>query len=257
MQKRKILIIAIGILLVFALNLFQGQVRGFFYSFSAPIQKTLWATGSNISDFFQGIFRKDVLITENKDFRLRNQELLAELGDLEKLKEENKALRKALGIGLADEFKLVFAAAIGKDAARDAILVDKGLADGLAEGMNVITEQRVLLGKVSEVYKNFARVILISDKESSFDAEILEKEIEGLIRGRGGQKIYLDLVPIDKAIEEGDVVVSSALGGIYPGGLLVGSITEVRKEDVKTFQQAEVAPFFKLKELRSVFIILE
>ena len=57
-RKNKVLIITvIGILLVLSLNFFQKEVKGFFYAISAPIQKNLNQAGSNVSDFFSGIFR--------------------------------------------------------------------------------------------------------------------------------------------------------------------------------------------------------
>jgi len=257
MQKRQLLLIVILVLLVFSLNLFQIQVRDFFYSLSNSIQEAFWLTGSNISDFFGGIFRKDDLVIEIKTLRLENQRLLAELAELKTLKEENKTLREALEIGLVEDFQLAFAKVTGRDATQDSILIDKGSIDGLSEGLSVITEQRVLLGKIDEVYKNFARVTLISNKKSVFDAEILERNIEGLVRGQGNQRIYLDLIPRDKTLKEGDLVVSSSLGGVYPKGLLVGLIREVRQDDVNPFQQAEISSFFKLRELRNVFIILK
>lgn len=257
MQRKKILIVVVGVLLVFSLNIFQEEVRGFFHYFSSPIQKTLWAAGSGISDFFGGIFRKSDLITENRSLRLENQELLAQLETSRTLREENKLLREAVEIGLAEEFDLAFAAVTAKDATQDLIRIDKGSLDGLAEGMAVITERKVLIGKISEVQENSAAVLLISHKESSCDAEISGKDAEGLVTGRGGQKIYLELIPRDKSIDKGDVIVSSSLGGVYPRGLLIGSIVEVQKDDVKPFQQAEAALFFKLRELKQVFIILK
>ena len=260
MQKGKFLIIIAAVLLVFSLNLFQGQVRGFFHSFSQPIQKTFWVAGGNLSDFFKGIFKKSDLIEENRELRLENEKLLTKLVRLEELEKENTFLKDALDIELAEEFELVFAAVTGKDFLGDVISIDKGSADGLAEGMSVIItgqKQRILLGKLSQVYEKSAKVELISHKESSFDAEVLGREADGLIKGGGSQTMQLDLLPREKIIEEGDVVFSSALGGVYPRGFLVGSVVKVEKDDVKAFQQAEVLPFFNLRELRNVFVIIK
>jgi len=259
MKKRKIIFVIVGVSLVFSLNLFQAQVRDVFHSLFAPVQKTFWATGGNVSDLFKGIFKKDYLVEENKKLRSVNQELLTKLAELEELKKENVFLREALEINLAEDFQLAFATITGKDFFQDSISIDKGSSDGLEEGMSVIIaeqKQKILLGKISQVNKNFAKVTLISDKTSSFDVEILGKEAEGLILGEGSQKMRLDFLPRDKIIEEGDVVVSRALGDVYPKGLLVGVVTEAQKDDLKSFQQAEVSPFFNLRELRNVFIIL-
>jgi len=257
MPKRKLIIFAVLILLIFSLNIFQQQVRGFFYSFSHPIQKKLWGAGDNIADFFLGIFKKDALLIENRELRTENQKLLLELSELETLKEENAELRKALDIGLPEDFQLALARVIARDVSQDLILIDRGSADGLREDMAIITEEKVLLGRIIEVNENSAKVSLISHQDSSFDVEVLGKDAEGLIVGQGGQNIQLDFVARDKVIEEDDVVISSSLGGLYPRGLLVGLIKEVQKDDVEPFQQAEVTPFFRLRQLKSVFIILK
>ena len=256
-KRNKILIIVLGILIVLSLNFFQGEVKGFFYSTSSSIQKTLRQTGDNVSDFFEGIFSGKSLKKENEVLKLRIQELLAEKISLQEFKEENQTLRNILEIGLQKDFRLALAEVINKDIDQDSILINQGLKDGLSEGMPVITQERVLLGKITEVYKDFARLSLISNKGSSFDAEIPDRDASGVIKGKGGFQIDLDLVSQDKEVEKGDLVVSASLGGIYPKGLLIGLIKEVERSDIKPFYQIEVSPFFDLKEIDRVLVILD
>jgi len=64
--------------------------------------------------------------------------------------------------------------------------------------MPVITEEKVLLGRIEEVYRNFSKVMLISNKKSSFDAEVQGKDVTGLVKGRGNFNLILDLVPYEK-----------------------------------------------------------
>lgn len=255
-RRNKILILIIGILFILSLNFFQKEVRGFFYSISYPIQETFWNARDRVSDFFEGLLGGENLKKENEALKLENQKLLAENVALKRTEEENETLRRALGVGLADDFELAFAQLVGKDVSQDSILIDKGLEDGLSKDMAVITEEKLLVGKITAVYKDFSRVMLISNKESSFDAKISEKDIEGLVRGKGGSEIYLDLIPRDKEIKKGDLIVSSSLGGVYPQGLLVGVVKEIKKSDVQSFQQAEISPFLDLQELKNVFVII-
>ncbi len=252
----------ISVLIVFfflALNLTPvgKEVRNFFYLISEPIQKFFWRVGDRVSDFFELITEIKNLKKENEELKLRIQELMSEIVALKELKKENETLRKALGIGLEKEFKLVLAQVIGKDIFKDSILVNKGSRDNISKGLPVITEQKILIGKIKEVYENFSKVILISHQESSFDAKILEAEIYGVVKGKGNFKIFLELVPKEKEIRERDLLVTTALGGIFPKGLLVGEIKEVKKSDIEPFQQAEIKPFFDLKELEKLFIIFE
>jgi len=261
--KRKILILIIiviaGLLVIFSLNLpfFQKQLKGFFYFISSPIQKTLWRAGDKVSDFFEVIGEIRNLKRENEELKLKNQELASQIAQLAELKKENEVLRDALGIGLEKEFKLVLAEVVSKDISQDSILINKGSKDGIRKNLPVIEKQKNLIGKIGEVYEKFSRVILISNKESSFDAQIPEKDISGVVEGKGNLQIFLDFVPQEKEIKEGDFIITASLGGIFPKGLLVGEIGKVLRSDVEPFQQAKIKPAFDIRELETVFIITD
>jgi rod shape-determining protein MreC len=256
--KLKIGIIVIALITAFVfLNLtgFSKPVKNFFYSFSQPIQKTLWKTGDNVSDFFGGILEIKIMKKELEAVYLENQALRGQIAALKELKKENEDLRNALNIGLEKDFELELAQITGKDVSQDSILVDKGSKDGILKGFPVITSQKILLGRIGEVYENFSEVILISNKDSSFSAEIQDKDASGIVKGEGNLRLYLDLIPKNKEISKGEFVITTALGGIFPKGILVGEITEVKKTDIQPFQTAEIKPSFKIEELDSVFII--
>ena len=265
------IIIIIGLLLIFSLNFFQKEVKGFFYFISSPIQKTLWRAGDRVSDFFELITEIKNLKREKEELKLKIQELIAQNLSLKELEKENKVLRESLEIGLEKEFKLSLAEVVSKDISQDSILINKGSKDGITENCPVITQQKTLVGKIGEVYENFSRVILISNKESSFDAKILapyqtegfgagsdpENDISGVVNGKGNLQLFLDFVPQEKEIKEGDFIVTTSLGGIFPKGLLVGQIGKVLRSDIEPFQQAKIRPAFDIRELETVFIITD
>lgn len=256
-KKNKIFfIIIIGLFIVFSLNFFQKEVREFFYLISSPIQKTFWQTGLKISNFFEMIAEVKNLKTENQELKLKVQKLLAENKSLRELRKENQNLRRALELGLEKDFKLNWAEVVAKDINEDILLIDQGWKDGIAFNQPVITAEKVLLGRISEVYENFSKVILISNKKSSFDAKISERGISGLVNGKGGGKVSLDLIPQNQEISKGDLLITTSLGGIYPSGLLVGLVAKAEKSDVKPFQEITVSPFFNLTDLENVFIII-
>jgi len=256
-KKTKILLIFLIIFLILFLNFYRKEVKNSFYLISGPIQKSLWRAGDRISDFLEGFSNINRLKKENEELKLKIQELLAENVTLQELKKENQILREALKIGLQKEFKLALAQIIEKEIGPDVIKIDKGFEDGISKEMPVITEQKVLVGKVSEVYTNFSKVKLVTNKEISFDGEIQEKEIIGLVKGKGNLNFYLDLVPREAEIEEGNLIITSALGGIFPKGLLVGKVKKIKKSDIEPMQQAEISPLFSVEEIEKVFIILE
>lgn len=240
---------------IVGLNFFQNKIRNFFYLLSSPIQASLWQTGDKVSDFFETIAEIKNLKKENEDLKLKISALMSENASLKELKNENEFLRVALDLGLEKEFKLALVQIIGKDISQDSLLINKGKKDGITEGLPVITEQKNLVGKISEVYDDFSKVILIFDKDSSFDAKLQEQEIFGVVKGKGDSKLFLDRVPQEKELKPGDILVTSALGHVFPEGLLVGEIKEVKKSDVEPFQQAEISPFFDINELQKLFVI--
>ena len=249
------LFVVLAVAVIVALNFFQNKVRNFFYLVSAPIQASLWQAGDRVSNFFATITEFRNLKKENEDLKLKVQLLLTENASLRELKKENETLRTALNIGLEKEFKLTLVQVIGKDISQDSLIINRGSKHGIAKNMPVITEQKNLVGRISEVYDDFSKVMLIFNKESSFDARISEQEIFGVVKGRGGLKAFIDRVPQDKELKVGDILVTSVLGGVFPAGLLVGEIKEVKKSDLEPFQQAEISPFFDIGKLGNLFVI--
>lgn len=245
-------------LFLLSLNLtFLGnEVKNLLYLASFPIQEKLWRLGYNISDFLKFIFEMKTLKKENEKLELKLQELLAENAYLKELKNENEFLRESLNIGLEKEFELVLAKTTEKDFSSDLITINKGSDDGISEGMPVITQQKVLVGKINKVYRNFSKVMLISHKESLFPVKISETDILGVIKGRGNLDIFLDSVPQENEIKEGDLIITTALTEVFPEGLLVGEIEEVKKSDIDIYQKAEVKPFFDIKKIENLFVII-
>jgi len=255
--KNKILIIFIGILIIISLNFFKKEVKNFFYFISAPLQKVLWGAGDNTSNFFIGIFQGKAIIKENDDLKQKVQKLVSEISVLKELKTENDFLRESLSIGLEKEFELKMADVIAKDISIDSLVVNKGKKDGISEGNPVITSQKVLVGKIGEVLDNFSRIILISNKDSSFDAKVSDSDAYGVVKGKGHSDVWLEFIPKEKEIKIGDTVLTSPLGGIFPKDILVGEISEAQKSDVEPFQKAKIKIYAKIQDLKTVFIIID
>jgi rod shape-determining protein MreC len=257
MRKNGGLTIVISLFIILILNFFQSEVKGFFYNISYPIQKYLWQAGENIS-YSLKIPKSMRYLQEKIDMLvLENRELMSEIVSLEQLKEENNLLRDALKIGLEKDFQMEIARVISKDLSSDSIIIDKGSKDGLSKDMPLITKERILLGKIEEVFSNQSRVVLISNSKSSFDAEISESKAEGLLRGSSGGEAQLEMILKDKLVNSGELVVSSALSGVFPQGLLIGSVREVEKNDTDPFQTAKIQLFFNITDLKQAFIILD
>ena len=255
LKKGVTVFLVIAFFIVVNLTPAAKEIKNFFYFISSPIQKVIWGGGKYFSDLFEMVFEMRDLKENNEALELQLQELLSENTQIAKLEKENETLREALRIGLEEEFELEMTEVIGKDISQDFLLINKGQGDGLTENLPVITQQKVLVGKIAQVYKDFSKVALISNQEISFNVEIQEKELEGVMRGRGNLKLFLELVPKEKEIKEGDLLITTSLGRIFPEGLLVGHITKVESSDIEPFQMARVNPIFEIGKVEILFVI--
>jgi len=259
-KRKKTGIVVFSILLILIiLNFFliHKGIKNFFYVISSSPQRFLWKIGDNVSAFLEVILRAQDLQRENQELKLKVFGLLREKIEKDQLEKENQVLRKALEMGLEREFKLEIAQVLGKDISQDYLLINKGKKDGILEGLVVMTEQKVLVGNIEEVYQNFSKVKLISNKDSSLDVKVLEQDAEGLLRGKGNFKLSLELLPKEKEIDQGDLVLTTSLSGLYPKGLLVGEIEDIKKEDTQPFQTARVKAAFEIGQIEFLLIITD
>lgn len=259
-RRGKYKMLVIFLLVVFLcvpLYYFSGQIKNFFYNISSPLQKTFGMAGADSSGFFSSFFNAGKLQKKVNELKTLNSVLSAQVIDVEVLKKENETLRHAIGVELNKDYKLQMATVTAKDIANDFITINKGKSDGISEGLAAITNEKVVVGRVSEVQENYSKVMLVSNKKSSFDAEIEDKEATGVLRGSGKLSVLLDLIPREKNIEEGDLVKTSNITGVFPPNLLVGWIKKVMKNDVESIQQAELELGFDIKNTNYLFVILK
>jgi len=259
----KIILVIVVILLLISINkFFLDTTKNSFYNITSPIQSFFWKIGDSSSNFLQSFLENKSLKKDNQEILRQNQKFLVDIQEIRNLKKENQELKQVLGLELNKEFELILVESISRETNGDFILVSGGAEIGVLKGMPVITKEKVVVGSVEKVYKDFSRVLLISNKESNFDVEIQKRddgeevdEIYGLAQGKGNLKIDLELVPQEKNITEGDLVFTTILAGVFPKGLLVGEVKDIRNSDVSNFQKAEIEPYFKNNLSEILFVI--
>ncbi len=224
------------------------------YLVLGPMQQSVWFAGAQVSGFFGSVAGINSSAQENVRLRSQVEELLAKNAQISDLEKENDYLRQGLNLELGKDFDLKMADIVAKSVSEDTIIIDKGSKDMVQPGMPVITSERAVVGKISKVYDDFSEVELVTGKKLSFDVKIGDTLIDGLAKGQGDMRTIIDLVPKDKELKSGDAVVTSRMGGIFPAGLLIGTINNIKKNDVETFQSADVSLAFDINCASRVFI---
>ncbi|MDD3766098.1 MAG: rod shape-determining protein MreC [Eubacteriales bacterium] len=230
-------------------------------SIITPMQSLFTNITDGITGFFGYFTDVDAIKEENKQKTEEIQKLKSTIRQLEQYKLENERLKRMLDLRetLAD-FELVGAEVIGKDPGSwySSFTISKGTSDGLAVKQPVITSSG-LVGHIYEIGTNWAKVISIIDVGSSVgamvvrtrDVAVVESDVdlqqEGLCK--------LTYLSKNASLISGDIVETSGLGGIYPKGLLIGKIREVKPETAGISQYAIIEPAVDFQRISEVFVI--
>ncbi|PJF21058.1 MAG: rod shape-determining protein MreC, partial [Phototrophicales bacterium] len=119
------------------------------------------------------------------------------------------------------------------------IVINKGSRDGIAPGMPVVTDQG-LVGRVIDVTSNAARVLLIIDPSSYVSARLQTTRAQGSVRGQLTGNLEMIMIPLDAEVQEGDIVITSGLGGNFPPDIPIGQVTSKRQFEFELNQVAQI-----------------
>lgn len=259
-SKTKSFLLALLIILgLVFLNLptVSSKIKNFLYSISSPIQKSFDNFTQQIKKSWDFLNSLKEISHENVILEERIKELESQNIQLKELEKENEFLRSYLNLPHYQRYQIELANIVGRDfqGLEKYILIDKGELAGVKEDLPVIVFENILIGKVVEVFKDFSRVLLITSSNSKIPSLIQESRIEGLIKGLGEGVLFMDLVSRDIKVEEGQTIITSGIGGGFPKGILIGTVSKIESMENKMFQKIEVEPAIKTENLEKVFII--
>jgi len=253
-----IIFLVVGGIMALALGGYFSSASNVFTGSLVNLQTWFSARFVALQDFFTS--PRDIA-----SLRQRNAELEGELAELQaqviQLQQEvgdTQILAALLDFERArPENTYRPAAVIGRDPSPflHYVIINRGSNDGILRGMPVVTNQG-LIGRVDAVIADAARVQLITDPASSVNVRLQNAETEASLIGSVSGDVTLDLIPQDVNIEQGDLVLTSGLGGGYPPDLIVGQIVNVRSRDFDLFQQATVQPVVDFNRLEVVLVIV-
>ena len=136
------------------------------------------------------------------------------------------------------------------------IIINKGQRYGIFSGQPVLDATGVM-GQVTQVDMLSSRVILLTDPSHGVPVQINRNGLRAIVTGRGlGKDLQLEHLPHNSDIREGDLLVSSGLGGRFPVGYPVGTVISINFPQSKSFAEIKVKPAAQLATSREVLLVL-
>jgi rod shape-determining protein MreC len=194
---------------------------------------------------------------ENERLKQERDRLKLENSITSELLLENERLRDLLGFRKLHPLKSVMAEVIAKDAAPSSrtITINRGAEQGIAKDMAVVNASGIV-GKVLSVLPGTAKVILLTDPGSTLAVRVQRNREEGLLEGKL-ERCALKYVSYYADIQEGDLLVTSGLDGIFPKGLPVATVVKVTKHEATAFQAVLAVPVVGLSRLEEVLVLTQ
>lgn len=254
-RPRSIIVIVIIAIFIWAIFAPPSALQNFRMSLANIAKLPLKITSRSLN-YIRKISRLPYADSEKTELRARISTLENKLTNLEEASLENKRLRDLLGFKQKGEKYSIPALIIGRDPNNwsSIILIDKGRQHGITKDMIVISGQG-LVGRIREFGKTMSKVMLINDVDSKVGALVQRTRDQGLLIGTPQGNCRLIYLPVDSDVKEGDKILTSGMGGIYPKGILIGEVRKVTKEKGRLYKYAVVKTSTKLSKLEEVLCI--
>jgi rod shape-determining protein MreC len=236
-------------------------MQGFFLGMMSPFLNTGSSMQRKVAAFQGGLSTLQQLETEVKNLRLENRNLKATNQLLADLAGENKRLRTALTYRERSTFKLLPARVISRDPSSwwNTVRIDRGFADGVKTDMAVLTEEG-LVGKTTTVAKNISIVLLVSDENCKVASNVEGTREQGILAGERmansqAPSLMLRFLSREANLQPGQKIFSSGVGGVFPAGVLLGTVREFTAMELDG--RASIVPAVDLTTLDDVFVVKE
>lgn len=189
------------------------------------------------------------LLSENESLRNENAALKA---DSLQLEEFRQALNVVTGDPSAERLTASVLSRIQGPLTRE-IRIDRGSNHGVTAGNPVLSVQGTLIGTVTNVLPGSSFVRLLTDSRSSVAAQVRGSPADGIARGDGGA-LSFELVEGDVNI--GDTVVTSGLGGAYPPDILIGEVAAILGDPQDAFPTVRLQTTARISTTRTVLVVI-
>lgn len=224
-----------------------------------PIQRVITDLKNKIQGNQTYFSNMESIIAENEELKEKNSELETELREMELIKAENSTLQQY--INLSEKYSMyetIPAYVINRDVSNYSsnLVLNVGSDDGVTENMTVIADKG-LVGHVISVTDSTCKVQVIINAASTVSCTISTTQESIICKGTldNDQILRASYIPTGAELIQGDSVYTSGVGGIYPKGIIIGTITEIVTTSNITDRYAKVEPAVDFSKIDTVLLI--
>lgn len=250
-------------IIIFSLKSNSSVISSGVGSVISPLQKLIYNANDKLKESFDFFINFSKVKQENEELAAKNAELENKLVEYNRMKDENTTLREMFDYSQANQnYNYLGCNIVGYSGGNisNGYVIDKGTNDGVKKDMIVITPQG-LVGKVTKSESSYSIVQTILNENIAV-ASMVEstRETTGILQGATDNKnknlAVLSNIPIDSEIKEGDVILTSGLGGMYPKEIRIGEVVSVEIDTVGIMKKAVVKPYVDFNKLEGLFVVV-
>ncbi len=225
------------------------------------VQSPVTTVSSAVTDYFKSISTLRSAQTENDELKQQVEELKVQVQRSEELADENERLRSLLNLKSESKYKILPAQIIARDPSAwfDHAVINLGSLNGVKLNMPIVNNGG-LIGRVVAVSPLTAQINLITKDKSGLGGvigELATSNAIGVVTGNGKRELLeMGYVPGTIEVQAGEMVYTSGQDGIYPPGLKLGEVVEVRPGSATVPQQILIRPSARLFAMEEVAVLL-
>lgn len=234
-----------------------AKILNFIRDIGGFISRTKISVEDSFISIYMFLERQSHLVQYSRDLELQIARLKAENNVLINQAEELKRLEVTSGFKERNrKFNLIGAKIIRREPAQwlNTVLLDRGKIDGISPNMVVINENG-LVGKVISVSNYTSRVLLILDPGNTVSTKIKRSNLMGVLKGNGDGTCGLLYIPSGADVKIGDVVITSESSELYPSGIMVGKVIDVKEKAGEIFLDITVTPSVNFSSIYYLWIM--
>jgi rod shape-determining protein MreC len=223
----------------------------------SPVQRLATMPGELWRQAGEFFVTQRSLVDQNQTLQLQHERDAALLSQLQAMQQENLQLRSLLELPQRSEFSAVAAEILyaERDVFKRKVLINKG-AEAKVQPGQVVMDDLGIVGQVTRVYPWLSEVTLITEKDHAVPVQVLRNGLRTIVFGAGDtSQLSLRYMPVSSDIQNGDLLVTSGIDGVYPQGIPVAKVIKIERDAAYPFARVSCLPVGGVDKHRHLLIL--